>query len=76
MLGQLMRRLETGRSQEYSVSSTLDLSVLLVHAGDEVTEAEVLDHRLEYGVLVNLDIVDLDFGVVGDEVHLALSFLL
>ena len=67
---------KTGQSREDSVLSALDLSVLLVHAGNEVTETEVLDHGLEHGVLVNLDIVDLDFGVVGDEVHLALSFLL
>ena len=55
---------------------TLDLTVFLVHAGNEVAEAEVLDHGLEDGVLVDLDVLDLDLGLVGDLVHSALSFLL
>ena len=55
---------------------TLDLTVLLVHAGNEVAEAEVLDHGLEDGVFVDLDVLDLDLGSVGDLVHSALSFLL
>ena len=71
-----MHPLLTRLSPEYSVLSALDLTVLLVHSGDEVAEAEVLDHGLKYGVFVNLDVLDLEFGVVGDEVHLALSFLL
>ena len=55
---------------------TLDLTVFLVHTGNEVAEAEVLDHGLEDGVLVDLDVLDLDLGLVGDLVHSALSFLL
>ena len=41
-----------------------------------MAEAEVLDHGLEDGVLVYLDVLDLDLGLVGDLVHSALSFLL
>jgi len=52
------------------------LALLLLHAGDEVLKVEVLDHLLEHWVLSNLDILDLNLGAVGDEVHLALSFLL
>ena len=55
---------------------TFDLTVFLVHAGNEVAEAEVLDHGLEDGVFVDLDVLDLDLGLVGDLVHSALSFLL
>jgi len=39
-------------------------------------QVKVLDHLLEHWVLSNLDILDLNLGAVGDEVHLALSFLL
>lgn len=57
--------------------STLDLlTILLVKAGNEATETKILDHGLENWVFADLDVLDLDFGVVGDEVHLAFSFLL
>jgi len=50
------------------------LTILLVKAGNEATETKILDHGLENWVFADLDVLDLDFGVVGDEVHLAFSF--
>merc|ERR1712050_374479 len=50
--------------------------VLLLHLGDEVLDVEGLDHLLEDWVLADLDLLDLNLGAVGDEVHLTLSFLL
>lgn len=41
-----------------------------------MAQVEVFDHGLEDGVLVDLDVLDLDLGAFGDEVHLALAFLL
>ena len=46
-----------------------------VHLGDEVLDAKVLDHGLEDVVLGDLDLLDLDLGLLGDEVHLALTLL-
>lgn len=56
-------------------SSAAALGVLL-EAGDELADAEVVDEGLEDGVVSDLDLVDLDLGLVGDEVHLSLPFLL
>ena len=50
--------------------------LLLVEAGNEVAQVHVLDHGLEHGVSMDLDVFNLDLGAVGDEVHLALTFLL
>ena len=50
-------------------------SLLLVHSGDELAEAKVLDHGLEDRVSVNFDVFNLEFGLVGDEVHLLLTLL-
>lgn len=44
-------------------------------AGDELLEADFLDHLADDSVL-ELEVVDLEFGSLGDEVHLSLSFLL
>merc|ERR1712083_980544 len=49
--------------------------VLLLHLGDEVLNIEGLDKLLEDGVLADLDVLDLNLGLLGDEVHLTLSFL-
>ncbi len=35
-------------------------TLFLGHAGDEVLDAEVFDHRLESVVLVDFDVLDLD----------------
>ena len=50
-------------------------SLLLVHSGDELAEAKVLYHGLEDRVSVNFDVFNLEFGLVGDEVHLLLTLL-
>ena len=56
--------------------SALHVAFLLVEAGNQMAQVEVLDHSLEDGVAADLDILDLDLGAFGDEVHLALAFLL
>lgn len=50
--------------------------VLLLHLGNEVLDVEDLDHLLKDWVLADLDILDLNLGLLGDKVHLTLSFLL
>ena len=50
-------------------------SLLLVHSGDELAEAKVLDHGLEDRVSMDLDVFDLEFGFEGDEVHLSFTLL-
>ena len=50
--------------------------LLLLGLGDESSDAEVLDEGLEGLVLVDFDVLDLDLGSVGDEVHLSFSLLL
>ena len=42
---------------------------------DELLEADVLKHLADDSVL-DLEVVDLEFGLVGDEVHLSFSLLL
>ena len=51
-------------------------ATLLLETGDELPDAEVLDHLLEHSVVADVDVLDLDLGLLGDEVHLSLSFLL
>jgi hypothetical protein len=46
------------------------------HSRDESSDAEVLDERLENLVAVNLDVLELDLRLLGDEVHLSFSLLL
>ena len=48
---------------------------LFVELGDVLSDAEVLDKCLKSWVLGDFDVLDLDFGSVGDEIHLSLSFL-
>ena len=55
--------------------STLTLLILL-HAGNELSDAEVLDHLLEDSIVTGIDVGNLDLGFLGDEIHLSLSFLL
>ena len=50
--------------------------VVLLETRDELSDTEVLDHLLEDLVVLDLDLLDLDFGALWDEVHLSLSFLL
>jgi len=50
--------------------------VVLLETGDELAHTEVLDHSLEDLVVASVDLLDLDLGTLGDEIHLALSFLL
>ena len=52
------------------------MTVVLLETGDELSDTEVLDHLLKNLVVLDFDLVDLDLGALGDEVHLALSFLL
>ena len=58
-----------------SAVSTL-MTVVLLETGDELSDTEVLDHLLKNLVVLDFDLVDLDLGALGDEVHLSLSFLL
>ena len=72
----------TGRQRRYDSVLLLALSavatslVLPLHAGDEMSDAEVLDHLLQDSVVASVDVVDLNLGAVGDEVHLSLALLL
>ena len=52
------------------------LTVAFLETRDELSDAEVLDHLLQHLVVLGLDLLDLDFGALWDEVHLSLSFLL
>ena len=58
-----------------SAVSTL-MTVVLLETGDELSDTEVLDHLLKNLVVLDFDLVDLDLGALGDEVHLSLPFLL
>lgn len=57
-------------------ATTATAAALLSEAGDESPDTEVLDHVLENLVVAALDVADLDLGLLGDEIHSALSFLL
>ena len=59
-----------------SVAGSAWATVVLLEAGDELSDTEVLDHLLQNLVVLDLDLVDLDLGAFWDEVHLSLSFLL
>ena len=56
------------------VSATF-LVLLALHAGDQVSDTEVLGHLSE-NIIVALDVFNLDLRFLGDEVHLSLTFLL
>ena len=51
------------------------LLVVLLEARDELANTEVLDHVLEDSVVADFDLLDLDLGLLGDEVHLSLALL-
>ena len=74
---ELGMRFESARwgGEGASSDSLAALLVVLVHAGDELAETEVLDHGLEGGVVGDLDVLDLELGALGDEVHLLLALL-
>lgn len=60
-------------------NSLLAVEVLvsvLLEAGNELPDTEVLDHLLQDSVVASVDSIDLDLGLLGDEIHLSLSFLL
>ena len=50
--------------------------VLPLHAWDEVSDAEVLDHLLQDSVVASIDAVDLNLGALGNEIHLSLALFL
>ena len=52
------------------------LLLLSVHGWDELLDSKVLDELLEDLVLAWLDLVDLDLGLVWNEVHLSFSLFL
>ena len=60
-----------------SVSVSAGASVVvLLEARDELANSEVLDHLLQDSVVADVDLLDLDLGLLGDEVHLSFSLLL
>ena len=58
-----------------ALSALAVVVVVLLETRDELSDTEVLDHLLEDLVVLDLDLLDLDFGALWDEVHLSLSFL-
>ena len=56
--------------------SALTVLVLSLHAWDEVSDAEVLDHLLQDSVVASIDAVDLNLGALGNEIHLSLALFL
>lgn len=45
-------------------------------ARDELADTEILDHLLQDLVATSIDLLDLDLGLLGDEIHSALALLL
>lgn len=71
-----VRRAKTG-SRSDRAESLLWLELLVgLHAWDELSDTEVLDEGLKDWVSVDLDVLDLDLGLLGDEIHLSFSLLL
>ncbi len=56
-----------------SVSSFFGLSLSL--AGDELLETDLLDHLAD-DLVLEVEVVDLELRLLGDKVHLSLSFLI
>ena len=52
------------------------LTVVLLHAWDKLSDTEVLDHLLKDSIVLGEDVADLNLGLLWDEIHLSLSFLL
>ena len=61
---------------QYRCLGSVSVLARLLGAWDESSDTEVLDHLLENLVVVGVDVLDLDLGSLGDEVHLSLSLLL
>ena len=59
-----------------TLSAVATSLVLPLHAWDEVSDAEVLDHLLQDSVVASIDAVDLNLGTLGDEIHLSLALFL
>ena len=57
-------------------SAVATVLVLPLHAWDEVSDAEVLDHLLQDSVVASIDAVDLNLGALGNEIHLSLALFL
>jgi len=55
--------------------SGLLVSVLSGESGDKSADTEVSDELAEDAVVSDLDLVDLDLGFFGDEIHLSLALL-
>lgn len=51
------------------------VALLLGESGDESTHTKVSDELSEDAVVFDLDLLDLDLGFVGDEIHLSLALL-
>ena len=51
-------------------------AVVLLETRDQLPNAEVLDHLLENLVVLDLDLVDLNLGALGNEIHLSLALFL
>ena len=54
-------------------SSFLGLSLSL--AWDELLETNLLDHLAD-DLVLEVEVIDLEFGLLGNKVHLSLSFLI
>ena len=54
-------------------SSFLGLSLSL--AGDELLKTDLLDHLAD-DLVLKVEVVDLELGLLGNKVHLSLSFLI
>ena len=49
---------------------------VLLETRDELSDTEVLDHLLKDSIVLGEDVADLNLGLLWDEIHLSLSFLL
>ena len=60
--------------ESHCPQQVLVFSVLLLETGDELSDSEFLDQSLNI-LVVHSDVFELNFGFLGDEVHLSFSFL-
>ena len=68
-------RLAKISSEVAARKSSLLFALFALHSWDELSDSEVLDETLEDWVSVDLDVLDLDLGLVWDEIHLSFSLL-
>ena len=75
--GERCVRRSTTKLIEWSSLLSLSAATLagVASAWDEVSELKVLDHSLEDSVVAHVDVLDLDLGLVWDEIHLSFSLL-